>query len=193
MLDVAIVPPHLTVLSMRMAVALYVTGISTPEVHPEFPPRPGTLTAIPARSAYRSNWWVKGCLDQAATRRHDPPQHRYRSTPLRAAAAAQPVPCGDGGGPPPRKVAASRFAGCARSSAQRSSPQAQTSSRFTRFIVTELLVARSGCRSYDALLDAPGDRGIEVSQACVPWAVSGGISAPSASARPACIDITERS
>jgi DNA-binding CsgD family transcriptional regulator len=34
MLDVAIVPPHLTVLSMRMAVALYVTGISTPEVHP---------------------------------------------------------------------------------------------------------------------------------------------------------------
>jgi hypothetical protein len=35
MLDVAIVPPHLTVLSMRMAVALYVTGISTPEVHPE--------------------------------------------------------------------------------------------------------------------------------------------------------------
>jgi hypothetical protein len=41
---VAIVPPHLTVLSMRMAVALYVTGISTPEVHPEFPPRPGTLT-----------------------------------------------------------------------------------------------------------------------------------------------------
>jgi len=46
MLDVAIVPPHLTVLSMRMAVALYVTGISTPEVHPEFPPRPGTLTSV---------------------------------------------------------------------------------------------------------------------------------------------------
>jgi hypothetical protein len=44
MLDVAIVPPHLTVLSMRMAVALYVTGISTPEVHPEFPPLLGTLT-----------------------------------------------------------------------------------------------------------------------------------------------------
>jgi hypothetical protein len=47
MLDVAIVPPHLTVLSMRMAVALYVTGISTPEVHPEFPPRCGTLTNTP--------------------------------------------------------------------------------------------------------------------------------------------------
>jgi hypothetical protein len=30
---VAIVPPHLTVLSMRMAVALYVTGISTPNSH----------------------------------------------------------------------------------------------------------------------------------------------------------------
>jgi hypothetical protein len=44
MLDVAIVPPHLTVLSMRMAVALYVTGISTPEAHPEFPPLLGTLT-----------------------------------------------------------------------------------------------------------------------------------------------------
>jgi hypothetical protein len=41
---VAIVPPHLTVLSMRMAVALYVTGISTPEVNPEFPPLLGTLT-----------------------------------------------------------------------------------------------------------------------------------------------------
>jgi hypothetical protein len=48
MLDVAIVPPHLTVLSMRMAVALYVTGISTPEVHPEFPPRCGTLTRFGA-------------------------------------------------------------------------------------------------------------------------------------------------
>jgi hypothetical protein len=48
MLDVAIVPPHLTVLSMRMAVALYVTGISTPEVHPEFPPLLGTLTQPPA-------------------------------------------------------------------------------------------------------------------------------------------------
>jgi hypothetical protein len=36
-LGVAIVPPHLTRLthlSMRMAVAIYVTGISTPEVHP---------------------------------------------------------------------------------------------------------------------------------------------------------------
>jgi hypothetical protein len=29
---------------MRMAVAFYVMGISTPEVHPEFPPLPGTLT-----------------------------------------------------------------------------------------------------------------------------------------------------
>jgi hypothetical protein len=29
---------------MRMAVALYVMGISTPKVHPEFPPRAGTLT-----------------------------------------------------------------------------------------------------------------------------------------------------
>jgi len=28
---------------MRMAVAFYVTGISTPEVHPEFPPLLGTL------------------------------------------------------------------------------------------------------------------------------------------------------
>jgi hypothetical protein len=44
-LEVAIVPPHPTVLSLRMAVAFYVTGISTPEVHPEFPPRPGTLTS----------------------------------------------------------------------------------------------------------------------------------------------------
>jgi len=51
MLDVAIVPPHLTVLSMRMAVALYVTGISTPEVHPEFPPRRGTLTSTESSSA----------------------------------------------------------------------------------------------------------------------------------------------
>jgi hypothetical protein len=46
-LGVAIVPPHPTQLSLRMAVALYVTGISTPEVHPEFPPLLGTLT-IPA-------------------------------------------------------------------------------------------------------------------------------------------------
>ena len=44
-LGVAIVPPHPTVLSLRMAVAIYVTGISTPEVHPEFPPLPGTLTS----------------------------------------------------------------------------------------------------------------------------------------------------
>jgi hypothetical protein len=42
-LGVAIVPPHPTVLSLRMAVALYVRGISTPEVHPEFPPLLGTL------------------------------------------------------------------------------------------------------------------------------------------------------
>jgi len=41
---VAIVPPHLTVLSMRMAVAFYVTGISTSEVHLESPPLLGTLT-----------------------------------------------------------------------------------------------------------------------------------------------------
>jgi hypothetical protein len=33
-LGVAIVPPHPTLLSLRMAVAFYVTGISTPEVHP---------------------------------------------------------------------------------------------------------------------------------------------------------------
>jgi hypothetical protein len=43
-LGVAIFPPHPTILSLRMAVALYVTGISTPEVHPEFPPLLGTLT-----------------------------------------------------------------------------------------------------------------------------------------------------
>lgn len=43
MLDVAIVPPHPTVLSMRMAMALYVTGISTPEAHPEFPPLLGDV------------------------------------------------------------------------------------------------------------------------------------------------------
>jgi len=43
-LGVAIVPPHPTVLSLRMAVAFYVTGISTPEVHLESPPLPGTLT-----------------------------------------------------------------------------------------------------------------------------------------------------
>jgi len=42
---VAIVPPHPTVLSLRMAVAIYVTGISTSEVHPEFPPLLGTLTS----------------------------------------------------------------------------------------------------------------------------------------------------
>ncbi len=33
--------------------ALYVTGISTPEVHPEFPPRLGTLTAL-------DNWFIGG-------------------------------------------------------------------------------------------------------------------------------------
>jgi hypothetical protein len=46
MLDVAIVPIWLDAyqLPMRMAVALYVTGISTPKVHPEFPPLLGTLT-----------------------------------------------------------------------------------------------------------------------------------------------------
>jgi hypothetical protein len=31
-----------------MAVAFYVTGISTPEVHPEFPPLLGTLTGVAA-------------------------------------------------------------------------------------------------------------------------------------------------
>ncbi len=36
-LVVAIAPPHPIVLSLRMAVAIDVTGISTPEVHPEFP------------------------------------------------------------------------------------------------------------------------------------------------------------
>jgi integrase len=34
-----------------MAVALYVTGISTPEVHPEFPPLLGTLISTPTPSA----------------------------------------------------------------------------------------------------------------------------------------------
>jgi hypothetical protein len=29
---------------MRMAVAIYVTGISTPDLHPESPPLLGTLT-----------------------------------------------------------------------------------------------------------------------------------------------------
>jgi hypothetical protein len=48
-LGVAIVPPHPTQLSLRMAVAFYVTGISTPEVHPEFPPLLGTLTRLFAR------------------------------------------------------------------------------------------------------------------------------------------------
>src|SRR5205085_12193103 len=44
-LGVAIVPPHLVVRPlMRMAVAIYVTGISTPEVHLESPPLLGTLT-----------------------------------------------------------------------------------------------------------------------------------------------------
>src|SRR5438105_7671644 len=32
---------------MRMAVAFYVTGISTPELHPKFPPLLGTLTSSP--------------------------------------------------------------------------------------------------------------------------------------------------
>jgi len=43
-LGVAIVPPHPTVLSLRMAVAIYVTGISTPDLHLESPPLLGTLT-----------------------------------------------------------------------------------------------------------------------------------------------------
>jgi hypothetical protein len=43
-LAVAIVPPHPTVLSLRKAVAIYVKRISTPDVHPEFPPLLGTLT-----------------------------------------------------------------------------------------------------------------------------------------------------
>jgi len=46
MLVVAIAPPHPTVLSLRMAVASYVTGISTPELHLEFPPLLGTLTLM---------------------------------------------------------------------------------------------------------------------------------------------------
>src|SRR2546426_8249589 len=43
---VAIVPPHLasSPLSMRMAVAFYITGISTSEFHRESPPLAGTLT-----------------------------------------------------------------------------------------------------------------------------------------------------
>jgi len=40
---VAIVPPHLTVLSMRMGVAIYITGIPTLDLHPESPPLLGTL------------------------------------------------------------------------------------------------------------------------------------------------------
>jgi hypothetical protein len=50
---VAIVPPHLTVLSMRMAVAIYVTGISTPDLHLESPPLLGTLTVL--RTPHRPN------------------------------------------------------------------------------------------------------------------------------------------
>jgi hypothetical protein len=50
MLVVAIAPPHPTVLSLRMAVAIYVTGISTPEVHLGFPPLLGTLTSARERS-----------------------------------------------------------------------------------------------------------------------------------------------
>jgi hypothetical protein len=46
-LGVAIVPPHLVYqLLMRMAVAFYVTGISTSEVHLESPPLLGTLTRV---------------------------------------------------------------------------------------------------------------------------------------------------
>jgi hypothetical protein len=45
-LGVAIVPPHPTLLSLRMAVAIYLTGISTPDLHPEFPPLLGTLARI---------------------------------------------------------------------------------------------------------------------------------------------------
>jgi hypothetical protein len=41
MLDVAIVPPHLTVLSMRMAVALYVTGFPPRKSTPNFNHAPG--------------------------------------------------------------------------------------------------------------------------------------------------------
>jgi len=43
---VAIVPPHPTVLSLRMAVAIYFTGISTPDLHLESPPLLGTLTGV---------------------------------------------------------------------------------------------------------------------------------------------------
>jgi len=50
-LGVAIVPPHPTLLSLRMAVAIYVTGISTPDVHPEFPPLLGTLTGARSKEA----------------------------------------------------------------------------------------------------------------------------------------------
>jgi hypothetical protein len=57
MLDVAIVPPHLTVLSMRMAVGLYITRISIQEVHPEFPPRRDAKPEI----ALASRW-----VDRAA-------------------------------------------------------------------------------------------------------------------------------
>src|SRR5438093_3024601 len=72
-LGVAIVPPHLTLLthlSMRMAVAIYVTGISTPEVHPEFPPLLGTLTMLLNTAhrwcrdfVYPSGSWSRRCLD----------------------------------------------------------------------------------------------------------------------------------
>jgi hypothetical protein len=50
MLDLAIVPPHLasSPLLMRMAVAFYITGISTSEFHRESPPLAGTLTGLGA-------------------------------------------------------------------------------------------------------------------------------------------------
>jgi hypothetical protein len=64
-LVVAIVPPHLTVLSMRMAVAFYVTGISTSEVHLESPPLLGTLTApISLSAGMRSSRTADVCLPQ---------------------------------------------------------------------------------------------------------------------------------
>src|SRR5256885_12260183 len=48
MLALAIVPPHLAShrLLMRMAVAFYVTGISTSDFHRESPPLAGTLTVF---------------------------------------------------------------------------------------------------------------------------------------------------
>jgi hypothetical protein len=40
-----------------MAVALYVTRISTPEVHPEFPPLLGTLTSLWGYSVQNARQW----------------------------------------------------------------------------------------------------------------------------------------